>query len=515
MKRFVRPLVLWLGAPLLIGVAGLMLGQDANWDFRNYHYYNGYAFLTGRLGFDLLPANHPTYYNPLLDAAVYWATQTVPPWAVALLLGSFQGLIAPLLYRIALLIAPPSPRRHLLAAIVAAAGCTGALTVSEIGATFHDNTLSVPVLGGLLLALTAIDGRLSRRGFWLAIAAAAFLIGAACGMKLTMSLYAVGLATALLLALPMRRMLAAVCVAGAAGAAGLLATGGYWSWVLWTHFHNPFFPHFNNIFHSPFAGDTAFRDLKFIEKLGPVERALLPLFSTFDSWRVAEADFFDARLAAAFLLCLPALFLMRRAAPGLRALIGFAAASYIAWVWLYCIYRYVLPLEMLAPTLCLAALLAIGLRPSRAATAAAAIAVALTLATSYPKPLEPQRVAFGPQFVTVTGVPALSPDTMIVMAGDHPAAFVIPSLPPSIRFVRINDWPFLDQDSQHGFEPLIRRTVADHRGPMLLLTDPEEFARASRIATLFGLSLGDQCTAIATNLTPEKFMLCPVRHLLP
>jgi hypothetical protein len=315
------------------------------------------------------------------------------------------------------------------------------------------------------------------------------------------------------LALPLRRMLAAACVAGTAGAAGLLATGGYWSWVLWTHFHNPFFPHFNNIFHSSFAGDTAFRDLKFIAKLGPVERILLPLFSTFDSWRVAEADFLDARLAAAFVLCLPALFVLRRAAPTLRALIGFAAASYFVWVWLYCIYRYVLPLEMLAPILCLAALLAIGLRPARAAMAGAVIAVALTLATSYPKPLEPQRVAFGPQFVTVAGIPSLPADTMIVMAGDHPAAFIIPSMPPSIRFVRINDWPFLDQDSQHGFEPLIRRTVTEHRGPLLMLTDPEEFARAGRIATAFGLSVDDNCTTLATNLTADRFMLCPVQQL--
>ena len=196
MARY-RLLVLWLGAPVLIGAVGLLLGQDANWDFRNYHYYNGYAFLNGRLGFDLLPANHPTYYNPLLDAAVYWTMQNMPAWQVALLLGSFQGLITPLLYNIALLVTPVMPRQKLVAAIVAAAGCTGAMTVSEIGATFHDNTLSVPVLAGLWLLLLALSGATAKR-FWWAIAASAFLIGLACGFKLTMSLYAVGLVAALL-----------------------------------------------------------------------------------------------------------------------------------------------------------------------------------------------------------------------------------------------------------------------------------------------------------------------------
>src|SRR5687767_13972866 len=34
----------------------LTLGQDANWDLRNYHWYNAYSFLNGRFGFDVVPA---------------------------------------------------------------------------------------------------------------------------------------------------------------------------------------------------------------------------------------------------------------------------------------------------------------------------------------------------------------------------------------------------------------------------------------------------------------------------
>ncbi len=511
MKIPLRSLVLWLAAPLLIGVAGLLLGQDANWDFRNYHYYNGYAFLTGRLGFDILPANHPSYYNPLLDAGVFWLMQHLPAWLVSLLLGTFQGLSAPLLYRLALTVAPPAPGRHLLAAILAAAGCTGALAVSEIGATFHDNTLTVPVLAGLLLVLQALAREARGRALGLAVGAAALLIGAACGLKLTMSLYAVGLATALVLALPLRRLAMALAVAGGAGLAGMLLTGGYWSWVLWSRFHNPMFPHFNNLFHSIFAGDTAYRDMKFIEKLGPLERIFLPFFSTFDSWRVAESDFLDARLLAAFAVCLPALFFLRRASPAQRALIGFAAAAYVVWVWLYCIYRYVLPLEMLAPVLVLAGLMALHLpHPTRLA---AAIAVALALATAYPKTLEPERIGFADRFVVVKDIPALAPDTLVAMAGDHPTAFMIPAFPATIRFVRINDWPFLGQSDDKGFAPLIRRTIADHDGPIMVLTDPEEIARARAIAKLFGLRLGEDCNTLLTNLTAERFLLCPARRI--
>ena len=33
--------------PVLFGAIALAMGQDSNWDLRNYHWYNPYAFLQG------------------------------------------------------------------------------------------------------------------------------------------------------------------------------------------------------------------------------------------------------------------------------------------------------------------------------------------------------------------------------------------------------------------------------------------------------------------------------------
>jgi hypothetical protein len=42
----------------LAGAASvLLLHQDVNWDLQNYHFYNGWAFVYGRLGWDLAPAH--------------------------------------------------------------------------------------------------------------------------------------------------------------------------------------------------------------------------------------------------------------------------------------------------------------------------------------------------------------------------------------------------------------------------------------------------------------------------
>ena len=61
------------------GLLAIALGQDANWDLRNYHYYDAYAFLTGRYDFDVVPAHVSTFYNPLLYVPLYWLLQAAPP----------------------------------------------------------------------------------------------------------------------------------------------------------------------------------------------------------------------------------------------------------------------------------------------------------------------------------------------------------------------------------------------------------------------------------------------------
>ena len=50
----------WLFLGLVIAfwsVFVVALGKDTSWDFRNYHWYAPYAFLNGRMGFDVAVAH--------------------------------------------------------------------------------------------------------------------------------------------------------------------------------------------------------------------------------------------------------------------------------------------------------------------------------------------------------------------------------------------------------------------------------------------------------------------------
>ena len=63
--------VLFGVVPLLSGLTSLWFGQDITWDLRNYHYYNPYAFLHDRMGYDIAPAQLQSFFSPYLDIPFY------------------------------------------------------------------------------------------------------------------------------------------------------------------------------------------------------------------------------------------------------------------------------------------------------------------------------------------------------------------------------------------------------------------------------------------------------------
>src|SRR6201996_4670806 len=85
-------LILLALAPFAFGLLAIHLGQDANWDLRNYHFYNAYAFLNDRYAQDLLPSQTPYFYNPLLDVPFFLIATHAPARVAGFALGFVQGL---------------------------------------------------------------------------------------------------------------------------------------------------------------------------------------------------------------------------------------------------------------------------------------------------------------------------------------------------------------------------------------------------------------------------------------
>jgi hypothetical protein len=524
--------IIFLVAPLAFGVVALALGMDADWDLRNYHYYNAWAFLTDRYDRDVAVAQIPTFYNPILDVPYFLLAQMLPARAVAFLLGMAHGVNFILLAKLAdrLLTIASAGRRFALAALLALAGSCGAVALSEVGTVFYDNLLSLGLFASLLIAVDAWDllSAGSTRQAFVRSVLVGLPAGLAFGVKQTALMFPIGLCLALLLTLPAppARRLAVAFWCGL----GVLATtaigGGFWMWHLWYLYGNPLFPHFNQVFRSPWALPIPYRDTEYLT--GPAWRlAVFPFVFSCDTRQASEIVFQDFRILTAFVLVLLCglVWLARRVTPArLIACLGgptfvrpgpaafllvAPAVIYLVWLQMFGHYRYLTALEMLAPTLVVAAF---GLFPGSASRRLAVAVAVVVLLMATTRTGSWIRVPFSEKAVEVDLPPISQPErTIILLAGHEPLSFLLPSFPPQASFLRI-DSTFTNPDqAQVLFNQVMQRRVAMHQGPLLALFIPIERNDVVRRLHAYGLALDDtQCGAVTSPIGAAPYRLCQV-----
>jgi hypothetical protein len=426
----------------LCGVASLGLGQDTNWDLRNYHHYNGYAFLHDRLHIDLAPAQMQTYFAPILDLAQYLMLRHWPAALVGLVLGALHGLLFLPLAGVAWEVLREHSRRAQLAPLLALAGLCSAAFLSELGNTMADNTtalLVVSALWGLLRAQRRQAQGLSAG--WL-LAMAGILLGCALALKLTNAIYAIGLGVAALAAGSARQRAGnAVMLASLAAAACLMIAGPWW-WTLWRTFGNPLFPQFNAWFQGPLALPISIADLRWMPRDWK-EHLLWPVVFTLDPGRVSEVSLRQLSWATLYVTGL-ALLVKWMVAGRWRAVCAarpmplacFFVASYLVWQLVFSIHRYLVVLELLAPLLlwCGLRTLAPGRRGARLGLAVVGACAAVALLGSRDWGHAP----WARQAFSVEGPPMPDPgNSLVLLVGAEPQSWRIPQLPAQAAYAGV------------------------------------------------------------------------------
>jgi len=359
-NRWTVPVISLLVA-LAFGAWAVIRGQDTNWDLLNYHLYNPYAFLNGRVLLDLAPAGVQTYFSPLLDIAYFKAITGLAPKTVAFLIGFLQGFNFLLVWGIAHAVLG-SQRFHALLLALAGVLCIGFL--AEVGTTMHDGLVALFPLMSLWMILSSIgaltgDGR---RRVTAMIIGAGVIAGVGIGLKLVMAIYALPLCLSMLvLPLPWSGRFKLAFLFGFSVLAGLFLTGGYWLYETWRLFGNPLFPQFNNIFHGELASPTPTRDLRFLPGT-MIEKFIYPFTFTIDPLSAAEIRYRQFSWLFAYIAVL-GLFAERltrlfrntggkgRWRPEAVYLLVFFCASYLLWLNIFGIYRYLVVIELLIPLL--------------------------------------------------------------------------------------------------------------------------------------------------------------------
>jgi hypothetical protein len=527
-SRFIR-FFPWIAGPLFFGLLALILGQDANWDLRNYHLYNPFAWLNNRIDFDMVPAQVANFYNPLLHIPFYWAAIALPPMLTGFLLGAVQGLNFPILVGIARCVMGEKSRHliwyYYLAAFI---GLLGAGTLAELGTTFGDNLISIPLFCSLWIILANYQYLLEDRSvkILLIVACAGFLTGLAPGLKQPAAVFAVGWCAAFLVlpvAIP-RRITLAFCF-GLGVLMGIAITGGFWMYELWLHYGNPLFPYFNDLFRSPMGAIANYRDTHFLPP-SLLEAIFLPFLIAINPFRVGEIEFRDLRFILLIIaLIMTAFFALRNSAITSQKvsrqsftrqegffLLTALIISYLVWLKMFAIYRYLLPLEMLAP---LTLWLLIDRFPLRLPARQAAVSVCLVLWLVTLKPGNWGRVDWDTDYFGVQPPSLTDPaNTMVIMTGVEPFSYVIPFFPKSVRFVRIESYFTGPSETPNGFDLRMRQLIAGHQGPFYIMFRSNEDQSSKTALQHFNLTVRkDQCQQVnphIENRPTDPFYFCAV-----
>lgn len=446
---------LFLAAAIVFwGCYVLWLGKDTSWDFRNYHWYIPYAFLNGREHLDLLVAHQASYYNPFQDIPFYLLATHTPAWFALFVLGCVHGSNVVPLY----ILARQTLRideYKLGAAALALIGQTGGLGLNMFGTTYHDNTMSILILGAIAV-LVGQRERLKEGPLWLSAAIAALaglMVGSTVGLKLPEFPFAIGFAAALIaVGGSWKHQAVRLAAGGLAGAAGVALFMGYWALHMEQLTGNPLFPYFNEYFKSPLALAAPYRDMRFLPTHFWVA-ATFPILWTLN-WQIADdIPFGDIRVMLAYVTGIVAIVVWlagRRSKDPMvlpepaRIVLAFVAASYLTWLKMFAIYRYIVGLEMIAP---LVVAISIGLLPiprrvQYIALAVLFLAVAATTRVDYI-----DRAPVSDPFVQVDLPKIPHPEkSMVLLTGIDPLGFIAPSFDKRIPLLRIDGWMVQPQD---------------------------------------------------------------------
>lgn len=507
--------------PVAFGWISVYRGQDMNWDLQNYHVYNPYAYLAGRLRVDLAPAQLQTYFNPLLDLPYHFAYEMVSPKLMGFLLGAVHGMCFIWVMLIARWLVPTDHRYT--AALLALAGMFSCAFLGELGTTMGGPVTTLFVLISVWLLISRIDTVLEGGGRAIAVLlAAGFLCGSIVGLKLVNAPYAVGACVALLClsSAGWQRRVAYAFVFGMAVLSGVAATFSYWGYTLYQEFGNPLFPQYNNIFRAPLAGPIGVADTRWATK-GLGDALLLPFTMVIDGRRVSEITIAPLIWSVAYVLAILSFakaIRFRFASTQLTQrhifFSSFVIVSFAVWLGIFTYHRYLMPIELLAPLLCwVLAHYLFGrsvLRAGVVALTGVCAAVAIATAPDW------GHAGWAEQSFRVTP-PAIeqSESAVVLKVGPEPTAWVFPSFP--------GDTPIFGIGTNFPESPAYKAKVAsilkERVGEVYAVLSPSELAklkdRPAALLREFRLTLEpDACKRYEAHIgqTDVGYLLCRVRR---
>jgi hypothetical protein len=528
LAKFISPPIFWWFCfAILFAILASTLSTDRTFDFKNYHFYNGFSVFHDRGGLDIFPGQMQTTFFYGLDIVYYliYTSLNNHPMLINVVLSLPYSVAALAVFFIARPFAEAGFHwPNLLSAAAAVFGLTGVANLATLATTASDLVPGLAILIALArwVTLEKADRNTVRTGLG---------VGALAGLSVALKLTEAPLFVAMALAIAARRATgkgSALWEALAFGLGGLVvfaAVDGLWLWGNAKAYGNPIFPLMNNVFKSDLIAPEPWRDLRFVPKT-TLMALFYPAYWAFrPSTDVSELFMRDPRIllgcasAVAIVLGFAGRWIRKRAAPPVGSVesLAFSLAimvlvSYALWENVWSIYRYLAIQESLSGVLVLAALPILFRARGGSWLMSGLFALIVVWAartTVYP---DWGRVPRGPVAISVQ-LPPLEADAMVLFLDTRPYSFIVPWMPESARAIGVNN-NLVHPGSQGKLWTIIETAIQNHRGPLWGIEDTHDDSGAADVSlNSLGLARDGGCAPLKTNMeVGNHARICKLRR---
>lgn len=245
-----EPAIVFIGCVLALTSVPIALGQiGLSWDALNHHIYLGWVADQPRFDRDYLAASYQSYQYPYLYWPVYKLAVLGASGVVAgIVLTLLHLTVAPALWKLSRACIPGREWFEVvLRALAVALAFMGGVVLSMLDSTSNDLLAAIPLVWAIALLVEAVAQQTSNEaGFRRTVVLSGLLAGVSVAFKISNAPIAI-----LLPLLWAWRgtggvdRLRTVLLGGIAAVLGFVVAYGYWGWLLWTNFGNPFYPFFD------------------------------------------------------------------------------------------------------------------------------------------------------------------------------------------------------------------------------------------------------------------------------
>lgn len=253
-KEHKKDLFVFVFIFIICTIAVLIFCPFPDFDFYHYQLYNGWAFINNRLDTDFMAAGFRSYWNPYLDALQYLLLTNLNNHKIIYVIVSNIDTVLGLFlaYKIAdKILINNFKNRNLFIGLSILYVMFSPVMYRVIDSSRNEMILADFILITVYILLTIFEDNCKDKLSKIVIAG--LITGFTIGLKLTAVVYGVTFLICLLCFIKkLEKPYLSVFLFTLSMILAFFITDGYWLYTIYSKFQNPFFPVFNDIFHSPY-----------------------------------------------------------------------------------------------------------------------------------------------------------------------------------------------------------------------------------------------------------------------